>query len=290
MGNSKNVNHINQVMNDDVAEQTNVATEKNALAKLGINTGYIYMEQDAYIGNPDNLLGQVYMAKTIDGKVPSSLNDSNVIFEPCPIPIMGRKVDESSRLKEPILRQSIIVDKKLSASVSFLSYLSAELTANDYFSLMVYDQATGVVNMQDVSWKDGLKQWKEDHSDLMQDQNIHCLFVISAFSQKNVIRKKYVKYDGKTKGGYFGVNINGELSTSTEEYSLDIRFGLQPMIIKPFPSVLPRVAGRTNNIQMLQNKNMPFETKMSDKIAYSPAFTQKQLFGALSGKKLGKLI
>lgn len=285
MGNSNSVKHINEVMNKNVAQQTNVATENNAVSKLGIDSEYIYMEQDAYIGNPDNLLGRVYLVKTKDGKVPSSLKDDNVIFERYIYPIKGIKIDEKSRLKEPILRQSIIVDKKLSASISFLSYLSAELTANDYFSLMVYDQAAGVVNMQDASWKDGLKEWIVENDNLMQDRNIHCLFVITAFSQKNVIRKKYVKYDGKTKGGYFGININGELSTSTDEYSLDIRFGLEPSIIKSLPSVYSEAPRSLERVKMLQDNEM----KTSAIIADLPDFTLDRLIKDLSGEKASKL-
>lgn len=44
--------------------------------------------------------------------------------------------------------------------------------------------------------------------------------------------KKYIKFEARAKGGAYGLNINGEISTSTEEYSLDIRFGLTPAILK----------------------------------------------------------
>ena len=297
MGKIKDLNHVNKTMNEDVAQSTNVATDKDAKSKLGIDSGLVYMDADAYIANPFKLLGEVFLVKSRNGNAPTSLNDENVDFEKYALPIQGIKVDEASKLKQPLLRQSIIVDKKLSASVKFLSYLEAQLNTNSYFSLMVYDQATGLLDMQDASWKNGFEQWKTENADLMQDDNIYCIFAVTGFSQKNVIRKKYIKYDGKAKGGYCGINISGELSTSTEEYSLDILFGLQPAVIKPFPSPI-----RNQSIsQLIQEKSVHNLKRITDFLVENSltiknpeeteyAITQCELFNALSGSKLSKLI
>ncbi|MDR2084710.1 MAG: hypothetical protein LBP67_06925 [Bacteroidales bacterium] len=239
MGRINDSKHVNAAI-ENIAEQTKVTTANEAITRLGIGGGLVYMEADPYIGDPYALLGQVILIKTIDGSIPTSLNDFNLNFEFFAYPIQGIKINENSKLKQPTLRQSIIVDKNLSSSISFLSYLSAQLDANSHFSLMVYDQAAGLIDQQDLSWKNGLKQWQEEHKELFDDPSVYSLFVITGFSQKNIIKKKYIKYNGTTKGGYVGININGELSTSTEEYSLDIRFGLHPVILKHIP--------RTNHI------------------------------------------
>lgn len=170
--------------------------------------------------------------RKINGTCPNILNDPDFKFEFTISPIPNIKIDEASKLKEPILRSSIIVDKNLSLNISFLSYLSAQLDAKSFFSLMVFDQATGLVNVHDNGWTTSVKQWKEENQDLITDPDICYLFVITGFVQKNIIRKKYIKFEAGTKGGAYGVNINGELSTSTEEYSLDMRFGLTPGILK----------------------------------------------------------
>ena len=124
------------------------------------------------------------------------------------------------------------MDSKLAASVSFLNYLSSELTANTSFSLIVFDQAAGLIDTLDKDWRSGLENWKKENKDLIDDDQICYLFAVAGFIQKNIVRKKYERYTGQAKGGAFGVNINGELSTGTEDYSLDIKFGLTPIVIK----------------------------------------------------------
>ena len=271
----KGLKHINDTMNDSVATQTYVATIKEAISKLGITDGLTYLKADPYIGNPDRLLGEIYLVRSKNGETPTSLTDENASYEKYALPIQGIKIDEKSKLKEPLLRNSIIIDKKLSTSVSFLSYLAVELGGSDYFSLMVYDQSAGLIDMQDDSWKKGYLQWKADNQDIINDDSVYCIFAVTGYSQKNVIRKKYIKYDGKIKGGYFGVNINGELSTSTDEYSLDILFGLQPAIIKPF--------NRPTTKSSKNTKSLKTEQEEAEK-------TLRELLTALNGVKLSTLI
>lgn len=94
---------------------------------------------------------------------------------------------------------------------------------------------SSLVDVHDDSWNTGLNQWRESNKDLMTDPNICYLLVVTGMVQKNIIRKKYVKFEAKAKGGAFGVNINGELYSSTEDFSLDTRFGLTVSVIRrPF--------------------------------------------------------
>ena len=296
MGKENNVNHYNEVMNQKIAEKTKVATDNEAKSKLGIDKELIYMKAESYIAYPDKLLGEVYLVKAKKHIRPTSLWDENVEFEKSVYPVPGIKVVEKSRLDNPILRQSIIVDKNLSAGIEFLHYLSVELTSNDYFSLMVYDQATGLLDTQDESWRNGIERWKTENADLMQDESICCIFAVTGFSQKNVIRKKYVIFEGKGKGGSFGININGKISTSTDEYSLDFRFGLQPAIIKRFSTSNNNMPLSGINIQKNMNlhegvqnlnRNTDFSEHFSD-IKYSDNETIKQLFKSLKGAELSK--
>ena len=232
MGNNNDTKHINDTMNSIVAEKATVTTKEEAFKKLSLDDQTAYIEADSFIGNPYSLLGRVIQIRKINGTCPNILNDPDFKFEFTISPIPNIKIDEASKLKEPILRSSIIVDKNLSLNISFLSYLSAQLDAKSFFSLMVFDQAAGLVNVHDNGWTTSVKQWKEENKDLITDPDICYLFVITGFVQKNIIRKKYIKFEAGTKGGAYGVNINGELSTSTEEYSLDMRFGLTPGILK----------------------------------------------------------
>lgn len=259
--------HINDTMNESVSEKTNIATKNEAEKKLKVDEQTAYIEADSFLANPYSLLGRVISIRKQDGMCPKTLGDPDYKFEFAISPIPGIKIDETSKLKEPLLRNSIIVDQQLSSNVSFLSYLSAQLDSKSFFSLMVFDQAMGLVDVHDESWNTNVKKWTDDNKDLIDDTEVCYLFVITGFVQKNIVRKKYIKFEAGAKGGAFGVNINGELSTSTDEYSLDIRFGLNAGIIKR-PTTVP----------------VPPKALMQD-----PTSNEAKLFGSLSGSTVTHL-
>jgi hypothetical protein len=233
MGNNNNHDHINEVMDRDVADSVPVATINDLKSKTNVNDQTAYIIAETFTGNPYQLLGQVVEIRKTNGECPSSLvNGRDLNFEFSPIPLTGFKVDEQTKMKQPVLRGSIIVDKALSAQAGFLSFLSAQLDQKSSFSLMVMDQVSGIVDFQDNSWKDAVKQWKEENQDKMNDPEICFIYVVTGFVQKNIIKKKYYQFEAGAKGGAYGININGKLSTSSDEYSLDIIFGLSPAIIK----------------------------------------------------------
>lgn len=227
MGKLFDKKRLNEEMNSVSVPSTAEAIDR---LKLGDYTAYI--TADSFIADPYALLGQVIQIRKTKGVCPDTLNDPNNTIEWTPRAIQNKEIDENKKLKEPLLMNSIVIDKKLSMNVSFLSYLSAQLDANSYFSLMVFNQVVGFLHNKGPEWSASLKQWEEENMGIMNDSDICYLFVVLGFVQKNIVRKKYIKLEGKAKGGAYGVNINGEFSTSTEEYSLDIRFGLTPGVLK----------------------------------------------------------
>jgi len=233
MGSNNNNDHINEVMNREIANSVTVVSVNDLKNKTQVNDQTAYVFAETFTGNPYQLLGQVIEIRKVDGKCPTSLvNNNNLNFEFSPFPVTGFKIDEETKLSKPVLRSSIIVDQGLTAQVGFLSYLSAQLDEKSSFSLMIMDQSKGLVDFQDPSWTAAVKTWKEDNSDKMTDPEICYIFVISGFIQKNIIKKKYYQFEAGAKGGAYGININGKLSTSSDEYALDIIFGLSPAIIK----------------------------------------------------------
>lgn len=234
MGKNNNNDHINEVMNRDVADSVPVATVNELKSKTNVNDQTAYIMADAFTGNPFQLLGQVVeIRRSASGECPTSLvNGRDLNFEFSPFPVTGFKIDEQTKLSKPELRGSIIVDKALSAQAGFLSFISAQLDQKSVFSLMVMDQVKGIVDFQDTSWKEAVKAWKQENKDKMDDPEICYIYVVSGFIQKNIIKKKYYQFEAGAKGGAYGININGKLSTSSDEYSLDIIFGLTPSIIK----------------------------------------------------------
>ncbi len=225
--------HINDAMNKQVTEKPEkIPSAQDVSRFMGLESNVAYIEADSFSGNPYALLGTVIEVRKQNGVCPDKLNSTGVVPEFSAFKIPGIKVDEGSKIKEPIKRQSILVDQKLALDVSFLNYLSTQLDGESSFSLLVFDQAGGLVDRDDASWADGVNKWKTDNQELFDDEEICYLFAVIGFVQKYVIRKTYKKFDAKAKGGAFGVNIEGSLYTSSEDYSLDIRYGLQPVILK----------------------------------------------------------
>lgn len=242
MGNNNN-EHINEVMNRDIADSVPLATVNELKSKTNVNDQTAYIIADAFTGNPSQLLGRVVEIRKSNGECPSSLvKGSDLNFEFSPLSVTGFNIDPQTAQSKPVLRSSIIVDKALCAQAGFLTFLSAQLDQKSSFSLMIMDQALGLIS-QDNSWKEAIKVWKEENQDKMNDPEICYIYVVTGFVQKNIIKKKYYQFEAGVKGGAYGININGKLSTSSDEYSLDIIFGLTPAIIKR-PTLPTEVKGR----------------------------------------------
>lgn len=263
MSGNNSTRHINEVMNESVAENTKVPSANEAITKLNLQSHTAFIDADPYIANPYALLGMVLQIRKQNGQCPTNLADPSYMFEFTPFPIK-REVDELSKLKEPKLRSSIVVDQNLAANVSFLSYLQAQLSSESFFSLMVFDQAAGIVDQHHSDWPSNVQTWKNQNQDLLNDPEICYLFAISGFVQKNIVRKKYKKFEAGAKGGAYGLNVGGELATSTDEYSLDIKFGINPIILK-----------RPGTI------SDPIHT-----LALTPNTIEKELFAGLTGSTI----
>lgn len=231
MGHDTSKEHINETMNNIVG-QTKPAAIEEAEKLLDIKRNQIFIEDDSAIANPYSFLGRVIEIRKIGGKCPESYGEAGYTPEWSTLPIPGRKVDENSKIKSPERAKTFIVEKNVATKVAVLQYFSGEIDANSAYDVIVFNQATGMVDVHDDSWAIGVEKWRESNKHLLDDTDICFLLVVTGMVQKNILRKKFVKFESNAKGGYFGVNINGELYTSTEDYSLDIRFGLTVNVIK----------------------------------------------------------
>jgi len=229
----KSTKHINEVMNDSVARTETPPAIEEANKLLQIKRNQIFIEDDSFIGDPYSLLGRVIEVRSKDGKCDKNVNNGYAEFSAFPIP--GVTVNENSKIKQPLKTKSFIVDKKLSLEVGFLSFLNSKLDNESLFSVIVYDQAVGLLKIQDPNYLTGMRMWIQQNENIINDPEICHLLVVTGMVQKNIIRKKYKKFDVKAKGGAYGLSVNGNLYTSTEDYSLDMRFGLSYQRI-PIPS------------------------------------------------------
>lgn len=267
MGAKNSKEHINDVMNQDVSSSTSISTGNDLKKRAEISDQSAYIIAESFTGNPSLLLGRVIeVRKNKNGNCPTSISEAEGNFEFSTFSITGFDMDDQTRLSNPVLRGSFIVDKNISAQVSFLNYLSSQLDSKSTFSLTIMDQGMGQI-IQDDKWKLAVKTWIDENTSIINDPDICWLYVITGFVQKNIIKKRYVQYETGAKGGAFGININGKLSTSTEDYSLDIIFGLSPAIIK----------------RPKQNREFKSSSKQ---LSFKPTDDEERFFASASGQRL----
>ncbi|MEO1259818.1 MAG: hypothetical protein AAFZ15_13580 [Bacteroidota bacterium] len=258
MGKQITTGHVNQVMNEEVSNPTNVPALSEAENLLSVKRNQIFIEDDSFVANPLLLLGNILEIRKMDGECPEKFNAADSVPEFSIVPLQDFVVDEASILKQPVKRQSILVDQKLSLQLSFLSYLSTQLDHESVFNTMVFDQAAGRIKTSDPSWSKSVNTWKEQHQALLEDEDICYLLAVTGMVQKNVIRKKYTKFSAGAKGGGWGVNFNGSLHTSNDDYALDFRFGLSVGVIKR-----PKVIYRGEKDEGLKGIDIPTEREMN---------------------------
>lgn len=232
MGNNRTKEHINEAM-QEISKETSISTLQDIKKQTNVNDNTVYIIADSFVGNPHQLLGQIVEVRKKNGACPESfLSDPSVQFEFSPYNVLGLEDDEQTKNTKPLLRGSVVIDKNISSQTGFLNFLSASLDQKSSYSLIIMDQAVGLVDFRKPSWKESVDKWKAERQDMMNDPEICYIYVITGFVQKNVIKKKYYKFETGAKGGAYGININGSLSTSSEDYSMDIIFGLTASILK----------------------------------------------------------
>ena len=234
---------------DDLALEPMAPATPESLGKSLALTDMLYLSDDTYNGNPQALLGKIVAIRERGGACPRSASD-NPVARFTLEPLGGFKIDEKSILGSPVKRDSQIVTRDAAASVAFLSYLSSSLDAKSVYTLILFDQASARVDDRDSTWRAAYRSWMDDHAELLQQADLCSLSVVMGFVQKNIVRRKFTEVSAAAKGGAYGVNVDGKYHTSTDDYSIDVRYGLSLGTMwqrrvtgpgpKPFGLPLPR--------------------------------------------------
>jgi hypothetical protein len=229
MGNTTkpSTEHINSVMNESVAEQRAKATIETVKKEFEADDALRYLKNDSFSAGPASLLGKIFYEK--EGE--PTLKRWALSITP--------KVDEASVLKEPITRMELIVENKVAANIEFLSFLSSGLSSDEIYEVKVIDNA--VVRLVDhgEEWEKCLISWMQSpfNHEIINDPKVKSIGIVTGVVQKFIISKKYKKFDASVKGGAYGVNVGGELYTSTTEYSFDTRYGIDLVYLPAVKSV-----------------------------------------------------
>jgi hypothetical protein len=246
--------HVNETIQKISPEGKQIDSPLKIIKDQEIDNDMPFIRADAYNGDPYEILGNVIEVREIKGKCPNKLNDPGVIIEFSPDKIIGAVAKESTKIKEPIKRESIVVDAKGVVSLSFLNYLKTSVDEQSTFSIMVFDQNGGIVDRGTQGWVDARRQWEENNKKLFDTEKICYLFAIVGFVQKYVMRKRYTKFQVGANAGVYGLNINGELYTSNEDYTLDILYGLHTVVLKRPSSTKSGMAEGESETLTVQDK------------------------------------
>lgn len=216
MGGGATTEHINQAMNEDVAEPLAPSTASDLKRAFPSRDALRYIANSTFIADPSKLLGRVYYEKRgQDALIPFSTR-------------VTVKTDESSRLSAPQTVSELVIDSKASASADFLSLVSLNVGADDVFELRVIDNAAARAIDNGDEWDAAVTKWYENprSQELLRHPDVAAISVVTGVVQKYLTSKKYRKFEAGAKGGNWGVNVAGNLYTSSSEFQLDVVYGV----------------------------------------------------------------
>jgi hypothetical protein len=208
--------HVNEVMDKDVASKTKIVDPVDVKKQFDSRESLKYIKNDTYIANPSALLGRVFY----------EVKGDNTLI-PFILPIKGI-VNPDSVLKSPQTRVEMILDSKAAGSIGIASYLSLTISDSEVFEFRVIDNSAARIIDTGDDWEIAVEKWMASRvaSTIIQNPDVERIGVVTGMVQKYISTKKFRKFETNVKGGAFGVNVGGELYTSSSEYALDIVYGL----------------------------------------------------------------
>jgi hypothetical protein len=208
--------HINATMNESVAEQKPIDSIETAKKQFQTIDALRYIQNNTYSGDPASLLGKIFYEKIGE----SELKRWALSITPV--------IDEKSVLKEPITRMELIIDNKVAANIEFLTFISSSANSQEVFEIKVIDNAVARLVDSGDNWENCLTNWMKStfNQDLINHTKVKSIGIVTGVVQKFIISKKYKKFDISAKGGAYGVNVGGELYTSTSQYEFNTCYGV----------------------------------------------------------------
>jgi hypothetical protein len=264
MGGNSSTDHINEAMNKDVATAKPLATINDLRKALPAADTLRYVKNDTFIADPTLLLGRVYFEKTgSDALIPFHTQ-------------IAVSADDRSLLKAPLTVSELIIDSKMSASAEVLSFVSLSVSNDEVYELRVINNAAARAKDSGDPWDLALKKWLDNSlcQRLINDKAVGAISIVTGVVQKYLTSKKYRKFEAGAKGGGWGVNVAGNLYTSSSEFQLDVLYGLD---LVSFPRA-DDVNQFAENIAKGQRLTTPDELATVNKLFFNMARQRASIF------------
>ena len=216
MGGDASTDHINDAMNKDVSTQQPIANTADIMKALPTTDTLRYVENDTFVADPSLILGRVYYERSGD----KSLTPFHTSID--------SKVDEKSILTSPQTVSELIIDSKLSSSLSVLAFVSLSLSQDEVYELRIINNTAARLVDKGDQWDQALTKWMNNPlcQQLINNPKVGAISIVTGVVQKYLTSKKYKKFEAGTKGGGWGVNVAGNLYMSSSEFQLDVIYGL----------------------------------------------------------------
>jgi hypothetical protein len=227
MGDTVSTEHVNKKMNSDIAEEQRRAKPEELRAAIPTKDSLRYVKNATFIADVSALLGLVYYEKI-----------GSDALRPFYISV-NADIDPTSKLGAPQTYSELIVDSRAKLTVEALSLISVNVSAEELLEVRIIDNSVARVVLRGDAWEAAINKWLNNplcHS-LVNDPTVGTISVVTGAVQKYFTTKKYKKFEAGTKGGGWGVNVEGSLYTSTSEFDLSVIYGLDLVTFKQVDSV-----------------------------------------------------
>ena len=222
MGELFTTKHVNEAMNKTVAEPRPIAKTEDLEKAVPSHDSLRYVQNDTLIADVSAILGNVYYEKIgSDTLIPFLIS-------------IPATIAPNSKLSAPLVLSELIINSKMKAKAEALSFLSADIAAEEILEVRVINNASARLVNKGDEWEAAITKWLNNPlcQNLINDPSVGTVSVVTGAVQKYLTTKKYKKFEAGAKGGGWGVNVEGSLYTSTSQFELSIVYGLDLVTFK----------------------------------------------------------
>jgi len=220
------VEHANEWMNQEVAEQVKSPPLDQVADALQFTAEMAWLRDPSFY-EASSLLGRVYYKLHGDTSFRSHIYSLDLEMLP--------------GANDPLVRQELILNAEAAANASFLEFLKLNISAKEVYELRVVDNARVRAKVIGERWESEIEKWlnrqREVRTPTLESSNLSYCAVVTGVAQKFVTKKRYSEFEGEGKGGGYGVNVDGRLFLSSQQFDLDIAYGLS------LQDLLPHIVG-----------------------------------------------
>ena len=192
-----------------------LATTTSARTDLKFNELY-YVTNDTWIAGDQTPLGTVFVIRPEGGR-DCSVGSARVLEETeYFVPVNLDSPVKPEKLK------SLLIDKKVAADLSVLSFVSVSMGTEDVLSVTMTNEPRHI--RKDPQYALELAKFKATAPGLWKES---CLVgIVTSFARHTLTYRKYSKASADANAGAYGVKVNGSYYSSDEDEEINYIFGL----------------------------------------------------------------